>query len=52
MEQPNAKWHLIISLAKSILRVGAGFYLITGDFLMSGVMFIIAEALGIVEELV
>ena len=52
MEQPDPKWHLRISLLKSLLRFGAGFYLIIGNILMAGVLVIVAEVLGILEELV
>ena len=49
---PDPKWHLRISLLKSLLRFGAGFYLIIGNIVMAGVLVIVAEVLGIVEELV
>jgi hypothetical protein len=52
MEQPDPKWHLRISLLKSFLRIGAGWYLLLGSFFMAGLALIIAEILGIVEELV
>ena len=49
---PDPTKHLYISLLKSIVRIGAGGCLITGNLLMAGVCFIMAEVLGIVEELV
>ena len=49
---PDPKWHLRISLLKSLLRFGAGFYLIIGNIIMAGVLVIVAEVLGILEELV
>ena len=49
---PDPKWHLRISLLKSLLRFGAGFYLIIGNIVMAGVLVIVAEVLGILEELV
>ena len=49
---PDPKWHLRISLLKSLLRFGAGFYLIIGNVVMAGVLVIVAEVLGILEELV
>jgi len=49
---PDPKWHLRISIAKSLLRLGAGYYLITGAFITSGLLFIAAEVLGILEELI
>jgi hypothetical protein len=53
MQQKESKtnWHFYISLAKSFLRFGAGFALIFGKLAVSGVLFILAEVLGIVEEL-
>ena len=44
--------HFYVSLVKSFLRIGAGGFLITGNFLVAGSLFIVAEGLGIVEELV
>ena len=49
---PDPKWHLRISILKSLLRFGAGFYLIIGNIVMAGVLVIVAEVLGILEELV
>ena len=46
-----SKWHFRISLVKSGMRFAAGFRLIQGDLLGAGIFFIIAEALGIAEEL-
>lgn len=47
----TSKWHFRISIIKSGFRIGAAFRLIQGDLLGAGVLFIIAEALGIAEEL-
>lgn len=52
MEHPNPKNHLRISIAKSIIRIAAGVALINGSLVLTGVALIVAEALGIVEELV
>ena len=49
---PDPKWHLRISLAKSLLRIGAGAYLCLGILGMAGLLVILAEILGIAEELV
>ena len=49
---PDPKWHLRISLLKSLLRFGAGFYLILGNLVMAGVLIVLAEILGVLEELV
>jgi hypothetical protein len=48
----TSKGHFYVSLVKSIIRIGAGGCLITGNLLMAGVCLIMAEILGIVEELV
>jgi hypothetical protein len=52
MEQPDPKWHLRISLLKSLLRVGAGGYLMIGNLIVAGALLVLAEILGIAEELV
>ena len=44
--------HFKISMIKSVVRVVAGFCLIQGNLLMAGVCIILAETLGIVEEMV
>ena len=46
------KGHFYVSLVKSVLRIGAGGSLLFGSLLWAGVLLIIAELLGIVEELV
>jgi hypothetical protein len=48
----TSRGHFYVSLAKSAVRIVAGGCLITGNLLMAGVCFIMAEVLGIVEELV
>ena len=48
----TSKGHFYVSLAKSTIRIVASGCLITGNLLMAGVCFIMAEVLGIVEELV
>jgi hypothetical protein len=49
---PDATKHKYISFAKSAIRIVAGGCLITGNLLMAGICFIMAEILGIVEEIV
>ena len=51
-KHPNAAKHLKISLAKSALRIIAGVLLCTGELFAAGVFLILAEGLGIAEELV
>ena len=48
----TSKGHFYVSLAKSAIRIVAGGCLIAGNLLMAGVCFIMAEVLGIVEEMV
>ena len=52
VKHPDAKKHLYVSLIKSAIRIGAGCWLMSGNLLMAGVCLILAEVLGIVEELV
>ena len=53
MQQKESKtnWHFYTSLIKSCFRIGAGFALVFGKVALSGALFILAEVLGIVEEL-
>ena len=44
--------HFNVSMIKSALRILAGLALISHAFFISGALIIIAEALGIVEEIV
>ena len=48
----TSKGHFYVSLVKSVLRIGAGTSLIMVGFLEAGTLLIVAEVLGIVEELV
>lgn len=47
-----SKGHFYVSLAKSGLRILAGANLMFGHFYIAGLLLILAEVLGIVEELV
>ena len=49
---PDPERHRVISFIKSAFRIFAGLALIYGSFITAGLLFIIAEVLGIVEELV
>ena len=51
VKESKTNWHFRISIAKSVLRIAAGFFLCYHDFVGAGVTFIIAEGLGIIEEL-
>jgi len=43
--------HFYVSMVKSLIRVIACLFLINGDLVISGLLLIGAEGLGIVEEL-
>jgi hypothetical protein len=53
MEEKESKtnWHFRVSIAKSFLRVLAGVTLIQSHVITAGILLILAEVLGIVEEL-
>jgi hypothetical protein len=51
-KHPDARWHLRISLAKSLIRIAAGGALIMNDLFLAGGLLVFAEVLGIAEELV
>ena len=48
----TSKGHFYVSLVKSAIRIGAGVWLLQGNFVMAGVCIILAEVFGIFEELV
>jgi len=50
--EPNPERHRKISFIKSALRILAGIALIYGSFITTGLLLIVAEFLGIVEEIV
>lgn len=50
-KESKTNWHFNISLFKSCLRIVAGVTLIRGELIISGVLFILAEILGVIEEL-
>ena len=52
MNQPDPKLHMLISFAKSACRIIAAILLGVSVFKSAGIMFLIAEFLGILEELV
>ena len=47
-----SKKHFYVSLVKSAIRIVAGFALFSGSFMTAGALIVIAEILGIAEELV
>ena len=48
----TSRGHFYVSLVKSGLRIAAGVFLIDGNLLVAGSLLILAEGLGIIEELV
>ena len=48
----TSKGHFYVSIVKSGMRIAAGLRLIQGDIFGAGVFLIIAEVLGILEEVV
>jgi hypothetical protein len=53
-KESKSKWHFIVSLIKSVIRIGAGLTLMYGDLWYlnaAGGMLVGAEMLGILEEL-
>ena len=48
----TSRGHFYVSLVKSGLRIVAGVFLIDGNLLVAGSLLILAEGLGIIEELV
>ena len=51
VKESKTNWHFRISLFKSCLRIMAGVTLIKGELMVSGILLIVAEVLGIIEEL-
>jgi hypothetical protein len=49
---PDPESHFYVSLVKSFIRIAAGSFLIMGYISWAGGLFILAELLGIVEEVV
>ena len=52
ISQPDPKLHRNISFVKSLLRIVAGVSLCSSNFVIAGVMLVLAEVLGVAEELV
>jgi len=52
MKHPDPKLHLQLSLVKSGIRILAGGALLFGSLWYCGICLIVAEAIGIAEELV
>jgi len=52
LEYPDPKKHLIISVVKSLFRIVAGIALLCENVMVAGLIFIVAEIIGVIEELV
>ena len=52
IKHPDPKKHQYISFIKSGFRILAGITLCFGEFVIAGILLIVAEVLGIAEELV
>ena len=48
----TSKGHFYVSLAKSGIRIFAGGVLMLGNFWLAGICIVLAEVLGVVEEIV
>ena len=48
----TSKGHFYVSIVKSAVRIAAGAALIMGSLVVCGALLILAEILGIVEEVV
>ena len=48
----TSKGHFYVSLAKSGIRIFAGGVLMAGNIWLAGVCIVLAEVLGVVEEIV
>jgi hypothetical protein len=52
MQHPDPWKHQVVSFAKSAVRILAGGFLCANMLMSAGVLLIVAELLGILEELV
>jgi hypothetical protein len=50
-KESKSNKHFNISMIKSGFRIGAAMILVTGNLIGAGILLIIAEVLGIAEEL-
>lgn len=48
----TSRGHFYVSLAKSGIRIFAGGVLMSGNFWLAGVCIVLAEVLGVIEEIV
>ena len=50
-KESKTNWHFWISFIKSIIRIFAALALVGGNLVAAGLSFVLAELLGIIEEL-
>jgi len=50
-KESKSRWHFWVSFAKSCIRIFAGFAIIGQNFITAGIALILAEILGVIEEL-
>lgn len=50
-KESKTNTHFWISLVKSGFRFGAGIQLILGNIISAGILFVVAEILGVAEEI-
>jgi hypothetical protein len=50
IRESKTNWHFNVSMVKSGLRIIAGAATIKGEFVIAGTLLILAEVLGILEE--
>lgn len=50
-KESKTNWHFYTSIVKSVIRIMAGITLLNEQLLFAGALLIVAEVLGIVEEL-
>lgn len=50
-KESKSNWHFTISLVKSFLRIAAGVALVLGSISNAGILLMVAEVGGILEEL-
>lgn len=51
LKESKTNWHFKVSLIKSFLRIVAGGALFSGLLGTAGILLILAEVLGIIEEI-
>lgn len=50
-KESKTNWHFWMSMIKSFIRMSAAMYLMKSSFFWAGALFIVAEILGVLEEI-